>query len=204
MNKLISKTFTAGILIFVLTSFRIDQGFKPGDKTLDFNLKNIDGKMISSASFPESKGFILIFTCNHCPFSKAYENRIIKLDNTFKPKGYPVIAINSNDPKVSPEDSFELMQERAKDKKFPFPYLFDETQEIAQAYGATHTPHVFLVKKEKKDLILKYAGAIDNNTDDESAATAHYVADAVNELLGEKSVSIPETKSVGCSIKWKK
>src|SRR5881394_2175653 len=112
-------------------------GYKPGDKAQTFTLKNIDGKMVSPADFKDAKGFIVVFTCNHCPFAKAYEDRIIALHKKYAAKGYPVLAINPNDKNREPDDSFDNMVIRAKEKKDPFPYLLDESQEIAKAYGAT-------------------------------------------------------------------
>src|SRR5690606_4664699 len=109
------------------------------------------------------KGYILIFTCNHCPFAKMYEDRIIDLHNKYAPKGFPVIAINPNDPTIVPDDSFENMQKRAEKKDYPFPYLFDETQSTAKAYGAEKTPHVYVLEKKGNDFYVQYVGAIDNN-----------------------------------------
>src|ERR1700691_5632997 len=116
--------------------------------------------MVSLSDFKTAKGFIVVFTCNHCPFAKAYEDRIIALDTKYKAKGYPVIAINPNDPTAVAEDNFETMQQRAKAKNYAFPYLVDETQNIAKTYGATRTPHVFVLQKSGTDYIVKYEGAI--------------------------------------------
>lgn len=174
--------------------------YEVGDKARDFELKNVDGKMVSLADFSEAKGFIVVFTCNTCPFSKMYEERIIDLDKKYKPNGYPVVAINPNE---YPGDSFEEMVDRAKDKGFTFPYLYDETQQIAATYGATRTPHVYVLNKEKNDLSVAYIGAIDNNHKDASAADKKYVEAAVNSLIGGQSITTTSTKAIGCSIKWK-
>ena len=182
----------------------VNKGYKIGDEATDFKLKNIDGKMVSLADYPDAKGFIVIFTCNHCPYAKAYENRIIALNNLFAGKGYPVIAINPNDPAVQPEDSYELMQVRAKEKNFNFPYLLDEEQKIYPQYGATKTPHVFVLNKENNKNIVRYIGAIDNNYADENDVDEHYVSEAVNALLNGEKVPTEETKAIGCSIKVKK
>jgi peroxiredoxin len=192
-------------LLFALlgTLFSQAQGYKPGDKATDFKLKNIDGRYVSLADFKEAKGFIVVFTCNHCPFSKMYEDRIIALDKKYKPLGYPVVAINPNDPKKQPEDSFDKMIERAKEKGFTFPYLIDETQEIARTYGATNTPHVFVLKKEGNDLIVSYIGAIDDSPRDASKATKKYVEQAVDALLSGKEVEVKQAKAIGCTIKWR-
>lgn len=196
------------IMLIAVTSFSAFQppapGYVPGDKAIDFKLKNVDGKMVSLSDYKDAKGFFVIFTCNHCPFSKAYEDRINDLNKKYASKGYPVIAINPNDKDVQPADSFEKMVERAKEKKFTFPYLVDETQEIAQAYGATKTPHVFLLQKSGSDLVVKYVGAIDDNTDEPSAVKSKYAEDAADALLQNKEVSVPATKAIGCTIKWRK
>jgi len=177
-------------------------GYKVGDKAADFNLKNVDGKMVSLAGLSSAKGYIMVFTCNHCPFAKAYESRIMGLNEEFAPKGYPVIAINPNDPTQVDEDSYSNMKTVAKIKGYKFPYLVDGTQEVAREYGAAHTPHVFVLQKTNDGNIVRYIGAIDDNSSDESKVTKHYVADAVNSLLEGKEVAVTTTKAVGCSIKW--
>ncbi len=192
------------LFLSVATSVVFAQGYKVGDEAKDFKLKNVDGNMVTLKDDKDAKGYIVVFTCNHCPFAQAYEQRIIDLDKKFRPLGFPVVAINPNDPTIVPDDSFENMIKTAKDKSYPFPYLFDETQEIAKAYGATKTPHVYILNKSKSKLVVSYIGAIDNNTDDASKADKKYVEDAVNELLAGKSVTLTETKAIGCSIKWKK
>ncbi|MDR2122963.1 MAG: thioredoxin family protein [Flavobacteriaceae bacterium] len=179
-------------------------GYKVGDEAMDFSLKNTDEKKISLKDFPSAKGFIVIFTCNHCPYAKAYENRIIALDKKYALKGYPVIAINPNDPKVQPEDSFEEMKKRVKDKGFPFPYLLDEGQKVYPVYGATKTPHVFIVQKENGKLIVKYIGAVDNNYENPDDVTEKYVENAVDALLAGKPVEKDHTVAIGCTIKVKK
>ena len=180
------------------------QGYQVGDKATDFKLKNIDKQSVSLAHYKEAKGFIVVFTCNHCPYAIAYEDRIIALNNEFAPKGYPVIAINPNDPVAQPADNFEEMQVRAKEKGFTFPYLVDEGQTIYPQYGATRTPHVYVLQKDKKDLIVRYIGAIDDNHEGESEVKTTYVRDAVNALLKNKPVPVAQTKAIGCTIKVKK
>ena len=178
-------------------------GYNIGDKAMDFKLKNTDGKMVSLADYKEAKGYIVVFTCNHCPFAKAYEDRIIALDKKYRPLGYPVIAINPNDPNAIAEDNYTTMQERAKAKNYTFPYLVDSTQNIAKTYGATRTPHVFVLQKSGTDNIVKYIGAIDDNTDDAAAVKEKYVENAVDALLAGKPVTTTTTKAIGCGIKWK-
>ncbi len=197
MKKLVLFLATSTTLLF-------SQAYKIGDEVKDFSLKNIDSKMIGMKDYADAKGFIVIFTCNHCPFSKAYEQRIMDLDVKFRPLGYPVIAINSNDPKIVPDDSFDNMVTTATTKGYTFPYLFDETQEVAKAFGATKTPHVFIVNKQTDKLILEYMGGIDNNADDATKADKKYAEDAVNNLIAGKAVETKETKALGCTIKWKK
>ena len=177
------------------------EGYSVGDYATDFNLKNVDGKMVSLAMYKEAKGFLVIFTCNTCPYAVAYEDRIVALDKKFKPQGVPVIAIMPNNPKVKPGDSFENMQKRAKNKAFSFPYLIDEEQKIYPQYGATKTPHVYLLEKTEKGNIVRYIGAIDDNYSDENAVETKFVENAVNEMLSSKPVSIPTTKAIGCSIR---
>ncbi len=197
------KLFAGLLFTIFLYSSPIDQmGYAVGDKATDFNLTSVDGTSVSMAANTSNKGYIVIFTCNTCPYSVAYEDRIIALHNKFTPLGYPVIAINPNDPIVQPGDSFKKMQQRAQEKAFPFPYVIDSTQEITLAYGATNTPHVYVVERVKQDYIVRYIGAIDNNTRDASLATKLYVEDAVNSLLKGKSIETTSTKAIGCTIKW--
>jgi len=172
-------------------------GLSVGDVAPDFSLKGTDGAMHSLAKAAGDKGSIVIFTCNHCPYSVAYEDRIIELQKTFGTRGYNVIAINPNDPEVKPDDSFEAMGVRAKEKGFNFPYLFDDGQKVYPVWGATKTPHVFLLDASNK---VRYIGAIDNNTD-VSKASEFFVADAIAALEAGKDPNPATTKAIGCSIK---
>lgn len=176
--------------------------YQIGDAVADFSLKNIDGSMVSLASL-NSSGFILVFTCNHCPYAKAYENRIIELDKKFKSMGYPVIAINPNNIGQNGEDSPAENKNMADEKGFTFPYLKDENQAITNTFGAKRTPTAFVLKKENDKYILKYAGAIDDNSQSAESATKKYVEQAIGELILGKNVSITNTKSIGCGIKFK-
>jgi len=179
----------------------LNEGYQVGDVVSDFELKNIDGKMVSMSDFKDAKGFIITFTCNTCPFALAYEDRIIALNKKYAPKGYPVIAINPNNPVVQPGDSYKSMQERAKEKDFTFPYLVDEGQHVYPKFGATKTPHMFVLQKTKKGNVVKYIGAIDDNYKDAGAVKTKYVEDAVDALLKGEAVKQTETKAIGCSIK---
>ncbi|MFC4164838.1 thioredoxin family protein [Epilithonimonas zeae] len=194
------------ILILGLLSFTevYNSGYQVGDEATDFKLKNVDGKMVSLSDFKSAKGFIVVFTCNHCPYAKKYEDRIIALDKMYKDKGYPVIAINPNDPAVQPQDGFAEMQTRAREKGFTFPYLVDEGQKIYPIYGATKTPHVYILKKEDGKNIVKYIGTIDNNYENPNDVSDYYVQDAVNQLLKNEPVKTEKTVAIGCTIKVKK
>jgi peroxiredoxin len=176
-------------------------GYKVGDVATDFNLQNaIDDSWVSLKSYPEAKGYIVAFTCNACPYAVMYEDRLIALHNKYASQGYPVIAINPNDPSVQPADGYAQMKKRAADKKFPFKYLFDEGQKIYPQYGATRTPHVFVLDKDR---VVRYIGAIDNNARDASAATEHYVENAIEALKKNEDPNPDFTKAVGCTIKVK-
>jgi len=190
-----------GVFVLAFTTKDTASGYAVGDVATDFSLKNIDNKMVSLKDYKDAKGYIVIFTCNHCPYAKAYEDRIIALDAKFKKLGYPVIAINPNNPELNKDDSFDKMIVRAKEKGFTFPYLLDEGQKIYPQYGATKTPHVYVLQKTAKGNIVKYIGAIDDNYEDAKDVKVKYVEDAVNELLKGKEVKVKTTKAIGCSIK---
>lgn len=198
------KKILAAFIMISLTWTTQAQGLKIGDTAPNFNLKNIDNSMLSLEKSSGEKGVIVIFTCNHCPYSVAYEDRIIAIDKAYKAKGYPVVAINPNDPISYPSDSFEAMKIRAKEKGFSFPYLFDEKQEIYPQYGATKTPHVYVLKREENGFVVSYIGAIDNNSKDASAVTEAYLTNAIDDLLAGKTPRLTTTKAIGCSIKPKK
>lgn len=191
------------LLVGLLAAFTAKPvaGYKVGDMATDFSLKNTDNKKVSLKDFKDAKGFIVVFTCNHCPYAQAYEDRIIALDKKYKKLGYPVIAINPNNPDKQKDDSFAKMQERAKEKNFTFPYLLDEGQKIYPQYGATKTPHVYILQKTAKGNVVKYIGAIDDNYEDAKAVKQKYVENAVDALLKNKEVTVKETKAIGCSIK---
>ena len=178
--------------------------YKAGDVASDFKLKNVKGEMVSLANYKDADGFIVAFWCNTCPVVKKYDQRLQELHAKYAPKGYPVIAINPNDPAVSPGDSYEKMKETAAKLNYKFDYLFDETQEIARKYGATNTPHIYILSWKDGKLVIDYVGAIDNNADDASAADKKYAEDALNSILKGENVAVAGTRAVGCSIKWKK
>ena len=181
----------------------VHAGLKPGDNAVDFSLKNVDGTTVSLSDYSDQNGVIVVFTCNPCPFAKAYEQRIIQLHNEFADQGYPVVAINPNDAGISPEDTFDKMITRAADKEYPFPYLKDESQNVYKAYGASRTPHIYLLQKKGAKFKVAYIGAIDDNAMDAASVNKHYLRDAITAM---KSGGKPEpaiTKAIGCTIKSK-
>lgn len=196
------KTFIAAVTFLVISAFTTSStGYKIGDIATDFSLKNIDGKMVSLSDYTDAKGFIVIFTCNTCPYAVAYEDRIEGLNKKYATKGYPVIAIMPNNVAVQPGDSMDAMQKRAKTKGFTFPYLMDEGQKIYPQYGATKTPHVYILQKTSKGNVVKYIGAIDDNYQDASAVNVKYVENAIDALMDGKEIKEKETRAIGCSIK---
>lgn len=187
--------------LFAFTSTNEDGGYQVGDVATDFKLENIDGKMVSLSDFKTAKGFIVIFTCNTCPYAVAYEDRIEALNKKYAKLGYPVIAIMPNNTDVKPGDNMEAMKARAKEKGFTFPYLMDEGQKIYPQYGATKTPHVYILEKTSKGNIVKYIGAIDDNYQDANAVNQKYVENAVDALLAGQEIKETQTRAIGCSIK---
>ncbi len=176
-------------------------GYIIGDVATDFSLPNVNGDMVSLGDFEDAKGFIVIFTCNTCPYSVAYEDRIIALDKKYKHRGYPVIAINPNDPAAIEGDELKDMKVRAIEKGFTFPYLQDVGQKVYPQYGATKTPHVFILQKEDEKNIVRYIGAIDDSSRNPKNVTKRFVEQSVNDLLAGKTLTITRTKAIGCSIK---
>lgn len=197
------KTLFLFVAFSAVSIFASGKGLNTGDKAPDFKLKNVDGKYVSLSDYSDAKGVIVVFTCNTCPYAKAYQDRINDLNKEYTEKGVPVIAINPNDPDVSPGDSFDKMVNRAKEKNYSYPYLLDEKQEVYPAYGATKTPHVYLLKKKGDDYIVTYIGAIDDNYKDASQVDKTYLADAVNNMLAGKNPDPANTKAIGCGIKVK-
>lgn len=173
---------------------------KIGDRAIPFNLPGVDDKEHSLNDYAGRNAVVVIFSCNHCPYVRAWQDRMVQIQADYMGKGVQLVAINANDASKYPDDSFPKMKERARDRKFNFPYLHDETQNVARAYGAERTPEVFLFDKNST---LRYHGAIDDNYDDPKAVKEHYLRKALDAVLAGKSISITETKPVGCSIKWK-
>lgn len=201
MKKIKTLLFFAVFVITTAFTADVADGYAIGDTATDFSLRNIDGQVVSLADFKDAKGYLVIFTCNTCPYAVKYEDRIIALDEKYKSKGVPVVAIMPNDTDMKPGDSFENMKKRASDKGFTFPYLIDEKQEVFPQYGATRTPHVYLLEKTNEGNVVRYIGAIDDNYQDEAQVETKFVENAVDAMLGGKPIELTVTKAIGCSIK---
>lgn len=199
--KLIGTAFLAIIISAFAVNSNSGSGYKIGDVAEDFSLENIDGKMVSLSDYKGAKGYIVTFTCNTCPYAVMYEDRIIALNKKYAPMGYPVIAIMPNNVSVKPGDALPEMKKRAEKKGFNFPYLIDKDQNVYPKFGATKTPHVFILEKTNNGNIVKYIGAIDDNYKDASLVRTKYVEEAVDALLSSKEISEKETKAIGCGIK---
>jgi len=199
------KIVSVLVIVLLISAFTINKndgkGYEVGDIATDFKLMNIDGSMVALSDFTDAKGFIVIFTCNTCPYAVAYEDRVEALNKKYADQGYPVIAIMPNNTDVKPGDRFEAMQARAKAKGFTFPYLLDEGQKVYPQYGATKTPHVYILQKTKKGHEVMYIGAIDDNYQDASAVSKKYVENAVDALLSDTEIKEKQTRAIGCSIK---
>ena len=202
-NSILPLLTLIAFLAFGYTHYKgtVDAGYEIGDVATDFNLLNVDGQYVSLADYPDAKGFLVIFTCNSCPYAVAYEDRIIALDEKYKPLGFPVIAINPNNPELKAADNYEAMQVRANEKGFTFPYLVDAGQQIYPQYGAARTPHVFLLEKQAQGNVVQYIGAIDDNYQDASQVEEKFVELAVDALLAGEEIEIKTTRAIGCSIK---
>ena len=169
-----------------------------GARAPDFDLPGVDGRRYSLATFEGKPALVVVFSCNHCPYVKAYEDRMVSIQGDYADKGVQFVAINSNDDKAYPEDGFPEMVKRAKQKGFNFPYLRDESQKVVEAYGGVCTPHVFAFDGNR---VLRYRGRIDDSRDP-SKVTTHDLRNALDDLLQDKEVRVPDTRPFGCSIKW--
>ncbi|GAB3891545.1 thioredoxin family protein [Spirosoma agri] len=205
MNRWLRLSFLLWLTLGLsfLAHAQLPKGYTLGDAVADFQLKNVDGRTISLADYRPQKGLIVVFTSNHCPFSKAYEDRLIAIDRRFSAQNYPVLAIMSNDPTAYEDDSFENMKSRARDKGYSYAYAIDETQRVAKAFGATRTPEVYVLKQTNGQFIIEYVGTIDDSPQDGANVQRRYVEEAVTSLLAGRPVQSPLTKPIGCAIKWK-
>ena len=171
-----------------------------GDKAPYFSLRGTDNRIHDLYEFVDAPVFVVIFTCNHCPYAQAYEKRLVALAKEFGPKGVKFVAICSNDPRGYPEDTFEHMVEKSAALGFPFPYLQDETQITAQAYDAQCTPECYVFDSKQA---LRYHGAVDDHHQDERRVKHHYLRDAIDAALLGQNPASPLTPVIGCSIKWR-
>jgi peroxiredoxin len=200
---LVSLLSALSVLTSPVCRAQVRQGYTLGDVVADFSLKNVDGKLVTLGDFRNQRGIIVVFMSNHCPFSNAYEDRLMALNQKFAQQGFSIVAIMSNDPTAYVDDTFAQMKERAKEKNYSFPYLLDDTQAVARAFGASRTPQVFGLNQANGKFVLEYTGAIDDNPLDKAEVQRQYVDEAVSSLLINRPVQSPITKPIGCAIKWK-
>lgn len=172
-----------------------------GDSCPDFKLLGVDGKTYSRKDFAGTHPLVVVFMCNHCPYVKAIEDRLIQLGHDLKKLSIPMVAICSNDEVSYPEDNFENLKKRWQEKSYPFPYLHDKTQEVAKAFGAVCTPDYFVYDKNQK---LAYRGRLDDSWKDTNKVTSRDLFKAVQLLAQGQSLSEKQIPSMGCSIKWLK
>ena len=191
-------------LLLLLTTI---MGFKAPDavKTVsNFELTSVSGQKVSTASYAEAKGFVVIFTCLHCPFAKLYDERLNQLHAKYNKLHIPLLLINSSDTIMFPNESLENMAKLAKAKKYAFPYLFDPSQKVARDFNAEKTPHAFVIWKEHNQWVIKYSGAIDDNGAQPAEVKTKYVENALDDLLHNKPVAVASGKSIGCAIHYRK
>ena len=170
----------------------------------DFRLPGTDGRDHSLSELNDAKLLVVVFSCNHCPYVIGSEERMIRFANDYAPRGVRMVAINSNETENHPGDSFEHMVQRAKERNFPFPYLRDDTQEVALAYGALRTPHYYVFAKDAAGAWrLGYTGRMDDNPRTPGAETTHELRDAVDALLAGRKPEVALTNPIGCNVKWK-
>jgi peroxiredoxin len=195
------KGYLPLLLVFVIVFLSYSFVNSTSENSIkNFSLKSVNNKIVSLSDYKNAKGFMVIFTCNKCPMAKFYSERLNKLNNQYKTKGVYLLAINSMDTLAYAEESFALMQKKAKKDKLNFPYLQDKLQLVAKQFKATHTPQAFVIWKSKSGSYeVKYEGAIDDNAGDADNAKP-FLANAVEELLKNKSVSEPKSESFGCRI----
>lgn len=171
-----------------------------GESAPDFRLPGVDGKEYALGDFGDARALVVVFSCNHCPYAIGAEDRIIAFAREYAPRGVALVMINSNDTAAHPDDDFEHMVQRAHDKGFPFPYLHDESQQIALAYGALRTPHFYLFDADRR---LVYTGRMDDNPKSAGSETTHELRDAVESLLAGEKIAVALTNPLGCNVKWR-
>jgi peroxiredoxin len=172
----------------------------PGDAAPEFALPGVDGRTYRLADHAKDPLLLVVFWCNHCPYVQAWEGRMIEIGRKYGPRGVAIALINSNDARAYPEDRLEVMIRRAQEKGYPFPYLVDETQEVAHAYGALVTPHALLFDRDRR---LLFQGKIDNDHQHPERVTERYLERALDQALAGETVAPAELPVVGCTVKWK-
>lgn len=205
-NTNVTPSTTTALKTSKLSTDKVKKkGYDIGNVVRDFELENIDGSMVSFASFgPSIKGITVVFTCNSCPYAVMYEDRLVEISERAKKAGYPMLAIMPNDLDIKPNDNLEAMKKRAQEKGFKFPYVIDKKQEIFPMFGATKTPEVYILNKTDKGFVVAYHGAIDDNHEDPKAVKVNYIDNALKYLREGKKIDPTRTKAIGCSIKVKK
>jgi peroxiredoxin len=191
------------VLTFVTAWGQAPKTYAIGDAVSDFRLKNVDNRTVSLNDYRGQKGVIIVFTSNHCPFAKSYEDRLLSINQRYSSQGYPVIAVQPNDPAAYEDDSFENMQARSRERSYTFPYLFDESQQVARIFGVVKTPQAYVLKQVNGQFVLQYMGAIDDNPQDANSVRVRYLEDALNSLLANRSITTTTTRPIGCAVKWK-
>lgn len=202
MSRWVNRVFLCWLLLSTNSLLAQSRnGYALGDAVENFTVKSTDNRSISLADYQSQKGLIVVFSSNHCPFSRVYEERIQALNQQFAPQGYPVLAIMPNDPNVYEEDSFATMQRRAREQAYTYPYAIDESQQAARRFGASRTPQAFVLKQNNGQFTVEYMGAVDDNPQDRAGVKRPYLEEAVASLLAGRPVSTPITKAVGCAVK---
>lgn len=204
------KTFGLALFAFILLSSLTIQaqapaakGYSVGDAVAEFQVRNINNQFVNLADYTNQKGVVVVFMANHCPFSKAYEDRLMAIHTKFAPQGYPVLAVQTSDVTAYPEDAYEVVQGRSRDRGFPFPYTIDESQSVARAFGAIRTPQVFVLTRTGGKFVVQYMGAIDDNPQDGTGVQKHYLDDALVSLTTGRPILTSTTRPIGCAVKWK-
>ncbi|KAB7731935.1 redoxin domain-containing protein [Rudanella paleaurantiibacter] len=206
MKKIVGLVLLASIVAALgvaQAQTSVGKGYAVGDAVTDFQVRNMDNKLISLADYRSQAGVVVVFMANHCPFAKAYEDRLMAIHGRFAAQGYPVLAIQTSDPAIYPEDAFEVVQTRARERSFSFVYTLDETQSVARSFGATRTPQVFLLKRVANGFVVQYIGAIDDNPQDAAGVQKRYLEEALVSLVAGRPVPTPATRPIGCAVKWK-
>lgn len=206
MKKIAGLSLLTGAFIASLTvqaQTPVAKGYAIGDAVAEFQVRNVDNQFVKLTDYKAQKGVVVVFMANHCPFSKAYEDRLMAIHNRFSMQGYPVLAVQTSDVTIYPEDAYEVVQSRSRERGFPFPYTIDETQSVARAFGATRTPQVFVLTRTGSKFVVQYVGAIDDNPQDAAGVQKHYLDEVLLSLTTGRVLQTTTTRPIGCAVKWK-